>query len=66
MKLSDNTVLIAGGTSGTGLKLAYWLVALGNSRMMTTLPPILPDAALDVFRLKMLGMPVKFGAGQPA
>jgi NAD(P)-dependent dehydrogenase (short-subunit alcohol dehydrogenase family) len=33
-----------------------------HSRLMTTLPRILPDAVLDVLRLKMFGLPVKFGA----
>ncbi len=35
-----------------------------HSRVMTALPRILPETLLDVLRLKMFGMPVKFGAVQ--
>jgi uncharacterized oxidoreductase len=35
MRISNNTILITGGTSGIGLELATQLLALGNTVIIT-------------------------------
>lgn len=48
MKMSDNTILITGGTSGIGCELARQLRAMGNTVIVTGRDPARLDAARTI------------------
>lgn len=63
MNISDNTILITGGTSGIGLELAARFLALGNTVIVTGRS----QAGIDAGRQKVAGLhAIQSDVGDPA